>query len=751
MASAATVPAGRTGAVSLVVPTRNEAGNVTELLARLERLPAGVLAEVIFVDDSDDDTPAVIHRVASESLLEVRVVHRGRGARSGGLSGAVVEGFRIATGDWVCVMDADLQHPPEVIARLLQAGTSEGVDLVCATRNVEGGERHGLSRVRDAISQGSTLTARLLFPRRLRGVSDPMSGFFMVRRDAVDLQALRPSGFKILLEILVRTPGLRRVEVAFEFGPRFAGESKASLREGGKYLHHLARLRLGLDPKRAAALVSACKFGAVGAAGIVVNQALMWSMVERGGLGYLLAAVLATQGSTTFNFFLTDRWVFRSSRRVSTARCYLGFSAMNNAALVLRVPLLALLVSGFGLHYLVGNLVTLVALFAVRFTLSDRLIWNRTGDGPGDAPLGAVHDVMPYRYDVGGVVTIASEVELRELGWFRTQRVDDPDIEICRGLVGRRLPQRQITVDVAEGDVLYQEHLGALATNFSVEMSGPIRITVSPLLAASPHVVYTNVVEALLRFVLVSRGWMLLHSATFVIGGRAVMLSAKTDTGKTGTILRILREREGIFLSDDMTIIGPDGSVHCYPKPLTISAHTLRAVNAAALSRRERIKLAVQSRIHSKSGRSLGSRLASLNLPIMALNAFTQMVIPPPKYMVNRLVPCAIGKSARVTDMFIIERGEPGLSEVGFEESLDELIANTDDAYGFPPFSQFAPAIALDGDGYLTLRARERAILASALQHIRVRRVVSNNFSWADTIPELLAADAAVYEHERAV
>jgi len=232
------------GAVSLIVPTRNEAGNVSELLVRLDRLPAGVLGEVIFVDDSDDDTPAAIAYLAGSVDFPVAVVHREPGLRTGGLSGAVVEGFRRAGGQWLAVMDADLQHPPEVLGDLYATGESAGTDIVCATRNVSGGGRDGLGAARDVVSRSFAAFARRAFPRRLHGVSDPMSGFFLVRRSAVDLEALNPTGFKILLEILVRTPALRRAEVGYEFAARHAGDSKASVRQGVTYLRHLARLRL---------------------------------------------------------------------------------------------------------------------------------------------------------------------------------------------------------------------------------------------------------------------------------------------------------------------------------------------------------------------------------------------------------------------------------------------------------------------------------------------------------------------------
>jgi hypothetical protein len=268
-------------------------------------------------------------------------------------------------------------------------------------------------------------------------------------------------------------------------------------------------------------------------------------------------------------------------------------------------------------------------------------------------------------------------------------------------------------------------------------MGDTIKVVVGPMLVRSPHVLYTNIIEALLRFVMVSRGYMLLHSACLELDGRGVMLSALTDTGKTGTILRLLRETESRFLSDDMTILGPDGIALTYPKPLTISQHTLRAVNAGDLTSKEWRRLRVQSRLHSKEGRGIGTRLGEMNVPIMSLNALTQYLVPPPKYDVDRLVPCEHTRSVRVEDLFIIERNEFAVTELESSTLLDELIANTDDAYGFPPFRYFAPALVVDGIGYEELRAKERNILASGLSRVRARRLATPDFSWADHIPSL--------------
>jgi glycosyltransferase involved in cell wall biosynthesis len=236
--------------VSLIVPTRNEVGNIRPLIARIATAQRGVPTEVLFVDDSDDETPTVIATMAekfAEDLapgLTVRMLHRPTGARRGGLGGGVVEGFRAARAPWVCVMDADLQHPPELVQSLLDTAKAEDASLVVASRYCTTGDSAGLSsRSRVFVSRAASASAKLLFPRRLRKITDPMSGFFLVDRNAVDEDALRPSGFKILLEIAVRTEGLRVAEVGYAFGDRHSGESKSGGREGMRFVLHVGHLR----------------------------------------------------------------------------------------------------------------------------------------------------------------------------------------------------------------------------------------------------------------------------------------------------------------------------------------------------------------------------------------------------------------------------------------------------------------------------------------------------------------------------
>lgn len=227
--------------LSLVVPTRHERDNIAVLASRVARALGPLHYELLFVDDSDDDTPAAIrHEMASDPC--VRLYHRRPEERADGLAGAVVAGLRRASGSYIAVLDADLQHPPELLPDLLAA--ADDSDIVVASRYLPGGASDGLDGpVRRLVSRGSAFAAHTLFARTRR-CTDPMSGFFLVRRSVIEGIPLRPVGFKILLEILVRGRWSRLTELPFHFEAREAGESKATIEQGLAYLRHLRTLRL---------------------------------------------------------------------------------------------------------------------------------------------------------------------------------------------------------------------------------------------------------------------------------------------------------------------------------------------------------------------------------------------------------------------------------------------------------------------------------------------------------------------------
>jgi dolichol-phosphate mannosyltransferase len=700
--------------LSIVVPTKDERDNVAALVERLDMALPTVAMEVIFVDDSTDGTAELVEELAEDTERELVVLPQASQRRICGLGAAVIQGIRAARAPWVCVMDADLQHPPELIAALLEQGESSELDIVVASRYSAEGDANGFGWARAMASRSTTTAARLLFPRRLRSVSDPMSGFFLVRREALHLDGLRPRGFKILLEILVRHPQLRAAEVSFQFGERYAGRSKASIREGMRYLGLLARLRFA-------------RFGAVGLSGLVVNTALLAFLTDAVGLFYVVSAVIATQGSTLWNFCLTEAWVFsgRDHRRSRGARMGLFF-LMNNAALALRGPLLVLLTSGLGIHYAVSNVISLLALTLVRFAVADTWIWAKAG--PREAVTSG-----PYSYDIHGIAAVVSAVRLPELERFRVGGLaGEPDIRVRLG----RISANGIAgVGTA---IRYREGPGGLGFGLAIERGKTIEATASPLVGRSPHVLYTNVVEPILRWTFAERGYALVHAACLADGEDAFLLTARTDTGKTTTSLKILDSTPFSFLSDDLTLVTPDGRVLTYPKPLTISRHTLKAVKTPLLSRRERLGLVLQSRLHSRSGRRFAFILAKTHLPAATINAIVQLLVPPPKYHVERLVPGVdVAVEGRLAGMVVIERGGIGEVVLDEREALATLLTNCEDAYGFPPYSAI--------EGFLRhpngtdLRDVEREIVAQALGGLPATLLRSETMDWWTRLPGVVS------------
>jgi len=223
-------------ALSVLVPTYNEAENAPPLVKRVTTALAGIDFELIFIDDSTDGTEQVLGELAREEP-RVRILHR-TGRR--GLATAVMEGIALAKGDVVCVLDADLQHPPEVVPVLRDALEHTEADLAIASRYVPGGG-YDFTVARRIVSRVATMMAWMLLARA-RSVSDPLSGFFAFRRAVVDGVRLRPVGFKILLEILIRGRISRVVEVPYRFHVRGAGKSKLTALQNLEYLRHLLAL-----------------------------------------------------------------------------------------------------------------------------------------------------------------------------------------------------------------------------------------------------------------------------------------------------------------------------------------------------------------------------------------------------------------------------------------------------------------------------------------------------------------------------
>ncbi|MCC7292475.1 MAG: glycosyltransferase family 2 protein [Phycisphaerales bacterium] len=286
--------------VSIIVPTYNESGSIGPLLRRIEAAVVGkaIACEILVMDDSPSAETVEAARAAPLSI-PLRAIRRS-GAR--GLSEAVMEGIREARGRFVLVMDADLQHPPESIADLVRA-LREGADFVIGSRHVPGAGAPRFSALRRLNSWGASLLCRPLLHAR---VTDPMSGFFGCLREAAVAADLRATGYKIGLELLVKTHPVRVVEAPITFGARHAGASKMTLREQGKYVQHLARLY----GWRYGALTQFLRFCCVGACGMLVDLGMMALLVSI-GLRFPAARTWSILTALPVNFLLNRRWTFR--------------------------------------------------------------------------------------------------------------------------------------------------------------------------------------------------------------------------------------------------------------------------------------------------------------------------------------------------------------------------------------------------------------------------------------------------------
>jgi len=229
--------------LSLIVPTYNESKNIAEMIRHLTELLEGPLRgdyELIVVDDDSPDRTWEIARSLTAQYPALRVMRR---EQERGLSSAVIRGWQIARGEVLAVIDADLQHPPEITLELWKE-IERGADLTVASRHTGGGGVSTWSLSRRVLSRGAQLLGLMLLPGVLGRVSDPMSGYFMVRRAAIGGRTMSPLGYKILIEVIGRGKIGSIVEIGYVFRERSEGESKVTWRLYIDYLRHLVRLRL---------------------------------------------------------------------------------------------------------------------------------------------------------------------------------------------------------------------------------------------------------------------------------------------------------------------------------------------------------------------------------------------------------------------------------------------------------------------------------------------------------------------------
>jgi dolichol-phosphate mannosyltransferase len=293
--------------LTIVVPTLNECGNLRPLLQRLERALAGIRWEVIFVDDDSRDGSTEVLRELQQRLPQVRAIRR-IGRR--GLSSACIEGMLASAAPYLAVMDADLQHDESILPEMLRRLERSDLDIVIGSRFASGGNVHGgLSQRRLWLSQLGASLSRMISGASL---SDPMSGFFMLRRSFLEQAARELSGHgcKLLLDLFASAPrAVRFAEIPYTFRPRHAGESKFDAVVMLEYLTLLGDKLIGtFIPMRFAMFVI------VGMFGVLVHLAILALCFAGFGVSFYPSQVTATLVAMTANFNLNNVLTYRDRR-----------------------------------------------------------------------------------------------------------------------------------------------------------------------------------------------------------------------------------------------------------------------------------------------------------------------------------------------------------------------------------------------------------------------------------------------------
>jgi len=386
--------------LSLVLPTYNERDNLAELVARLTALLDPKLPddyELIVVDDDSPDRTWELAEQLTTDYPTLRVLRR---TDARGLASAVVAGWQLGHGRILGVIDADLQHPPETLIALLDHITS-GADLAVASRRVEGGGVSDWSIQRRLLSRGAQALGLAILPEVVGRISDPMSGYFLIRRSAVAGAKLKPLGYKILIEVIARGTVGRIAEVAYVFNERQHGESKVTRRQYIDYLRHLWRLRRDaplawLTPLRRSPAARLVKYSIVGLSGVGVDMVILYLLSDPTtlGLGLTRSKLIAAEVAILNNFVWNDRWTFRDLSRQDTGvaawfRRLWRFHLICLVGLAINVLVLNLLFNLLGMNRYLANLIAIALVTVWNFGMNLALNWRsgaarKRADGPAD-------------------------------------------------------------------------------------------------------------------------------------------------------------------------------------------------------------------------------------------------------------------------------------------------------------------------------------------------------------------------------
>ena len=376
--------------LSLVIPTykeRNNIENVVNILSGLldQTIPGNY--EIIIVDDDSPDRTWEVAQSLIPDYPQLRVMRR---QEERGLSSAVIRGWQAATGRVLGVIDGDLQHPPKVLTQLLQK-IEQGADLALASRHVDGGGVSSWSVIRRFLSRGAQVLGLVILPGVLGRVTDPMSGYFMVRRSAIANATLNPIGYKILIEVISRGQVGEIAEAGYVFRERTDGESKVTWKQYIEYIQHLIRLRistgrLGKISKKVNFPVQRfLRFGLVGLSGVFVDMLILYLLSDPTTLALPLtrSKIMAGEIAIFNNFLWNDAWTFADVSMQQQGwkprlKRFLKFNVVCLAGLLLNVVILNLVFNFLIPNRYIANFIAIAIATIWNFWVNLKLSWRVT-------------------------------------------------------------------------------------------------------------------------------------------------------------------------------------------------------------------------------------------------------------------------------------------------------------------------------------------------------------------------------------
>ncbi|NRB07837.1 MAG: glycosyltransferase [Richelia sp.] len=375
---------------SLIIPTYKERENIQNLVIRLTQILDGYIPgeyELIIVDDDSPDRTWEVARMLMVDYPQLQVMRR---QAERGLSSAVIRGWQIARGDILGVIDGDLQHPPQVILQMLDAMV-KGADLAVGSRHVDGGGVSRWSILRRFLSRGAQILGLMILPWVLGIISDPMSGYFLVRRSCVAGVTFNPVGYKILLEVIARGNVGKITEVGYVFCERKQGESKVTWKQYLDYIHHLLRLRLStgnlgrFSQHMGFPIGRFFRFGLVGLSGVFVDMAVLYLLSDTTTLGLPLirSKIIAGEIAILNNFLWNDAWTFadvamQQKEWEQRLKRFIKFNLICLAGLVLNVVILNLVFNLILPNSYIANLIAITVATFWNFWVNIKLSWRVT-------------------------------------------------------------------------------------------------------------------------------------------------------------------------------------------------------------------------------------------------------------------------------------------------------------------------------------------------------------------------------------